>query len=112
LLYLKDGTMYPASDYWLADGQLHYTVNYGGESTIDMAQVDLQRTVDENAKRGVRFTLKSSPNAAPPAPDTNNTPATSATPDTSSPSAPATNQDNSNTVAPSSTPPADNQSSL
>lgn len=112
LLYMKDGRMYPASDYWLADGQLHYTVNYGGESTVDMAQVDLQRTVDENAKRAVRFTLKSSPNAPPPAPETNDTPATSATPDSLSPSAPVTNQDNQAPVtSPATSAPNDQSSS-
>lgn len=64
LLYLKDGTMYTATDYWLADGQLHYVVNYGGENTVDIGQVDLQRTVDENAKRGVTVTLKPRPDGS------------------------------------------------
>src|SRR3984957_4680362 len=58
LIYLNDGTTYAATDYWLADGKLHYYVNYGGESSVDMSQVDLQRTVNENSKRGVRFSLK------------------------------------------------------
>jgi hypothetical protein len=40
---------------------LHYTVNYGGESTLNMDEVDLQRTVDENARRGIRFSLKPNP---------------------------------------------------
>jgi hypothetical protein len=76
LLYLKDGTMLAAADYWIADGKLHYVVNYGGESVVDMDQVDLQRTVDENGKRGVKFWLKPNPNtttgspAASPAPGT------------------------------------------
>jgi hypothetical protein len=65
LLYLNDGTMLVASDYWLAGGQLHYTVKYGGESTIDVNQVDMRRTTDENAKRGVRFQLKASPSLNP-----------------------------------------------
>ena len=74
LVYLKDGTMLAAADYWIADGKLHYVVNYGGESIVDMDQVDLQRTVDENGKRGVKFWLKPNPNtttgspAASPAP--------------------------------------------
>jgi hypothetical protein len=58
LLYLKDGTMYVATDYWLSGSKLHYVVSYGGESTIDMDQFDLQRTVDENAKRGIRISLR------------------------------------------------------
>ena len=61
LIYLKDGTTYAASDYWLQGGQLHYTVNYGGESTLSMDEVDLQRTVDENARRGIHFSLKPNP---------------------------------------------------
>jgi len=37
---------------------MHYITNYGGENTLDMGQLDLQRTVDENARTGVDFTLK------------------------------------------------------
>lgn len=61
LLYLKDGTSLAASDYWLANGQFHYRVAYGGENVIDMNQLDLPRTVNENAKRGVKFRLKAQP---------------------------------------------------
>ena len=65
LVYLKDGTMLVADDYWVADGQFHYRVKYGSESAIGMDELDLQRTVDENAKRGVRFSLKPKPVANP-----------------------------------------------
>jgi hypothetical protein len=58
LIYLKDGTSYEAMSYWLDAGKLHYITNYGGESTVDMGQLDLQRTVDENARIGVDFTLR------------------------------------------------------
>jgi hypothetical protein len=58
LLYLKDGTSFAVSDYWLADGKLHYVTSYGGDNSVDESQVDLQRTVNENATRGVDFTLK------------------------------------------------------
>lgn len=61
LIYLKDGTMYPATDYWFSGHELHYVVSYGGESSVDMSQVDIQRTVDENAKRGIPFSLKPAP---------------------------------------------------
>ncbi|MGA7919424.1 MAG: hypothetical protein WCA38_07100, partial [Candidatus Acidiferrales bacterium] len=71
LIYLKDGTTYAASDYWLADGRLHYVVSYGGESTLDMNDVDLQRTVDENARRGVHFSLKPNPNRVERQPSSN-----------------------------------------
>jgi len=75
LLYLKDGTTYAASDYWLQDGQLHYTVNYGGESTLNMDDLDLQRTVNENARRGVNFSLHPSPSSVNPQPSSNGSPA-------------------------------------
>jgi hypothetical protein len=65
LVYLKDGTTLAADDYWMVDGQFHYRVKYGGESSVGMDEVDMQRTVDENAKRGVRFTLKSKPATNP-----------------------------------------------
>jgi len=95
--------MYPASDYWFSDNQLHYTVNYGGVGTIDMDQLDLQRTVDENAKRGVRFTFKPSPNTAP-TPDTNSAPATNPAPNSSDQTPPPANQENPATAAPSNPP--------
>jgi hypothetical protein len=68
LIYLKDGTMYTASDYWLVDGKLHYLTSYSTESVVSLDEVDLQRTVDENAKRGVTFNLKPNRNG-PAAPE-------------------------------------------
>ncbi len=82
ILYLKDGSSYAVSDYWLAGGKLHYVTSYGGENVIDEAQLDLQRTVNDNATRGVDFTLRpepagngdaapdtqAAPNTQPPAP--------------------------------------------
>ena len=71
LIYLKDGTSYEVMSYWLDAGKLHYITNYGGETTVDMGQLDLQRTVDENARAGVSFTLRpAAPAPAQPAPDT------------------------------------------
>jgi hypothetical protein len=70
-LYLKDGTEYTATDYWLADNELHYVVNDGEEHRIHIAQLDFQRTVDENANRGVTLSLKPNPdssNSRPEAP--------------------------------------------
>jgi hypothetical protein len=73
LIYLKDGSSYEVMSYWLDNGQLHYITNYGGENSLDMNQLDLQRTVDENAQRGANFTLRPAPTApaasapAPPA---------------------------------------------
>jgi hypothetical protein len=72
LLYLKDGTTYAASDYWLQDGVLHYIVNYGGESTLNMDELDLQRTVNENARRGINFSLHPNPSSVEPQPPSSN----------------------------------------
>jgi hypothetical protein len=83
LLYLKDGTTYAASDYWLQDGQLHYTVNYGGENTLDMDELDLQRTVNENARRGVNFSLHPNPSTVNPQPSSNGYPAAGSSTDQS-----------------------------
>jgi hypothetical protein len=69
-LFLKDGSVYAISDYWLAGGRLHYVTNYGGENALDVSQIDLQRTVDANARRGVSFILR----PAPPAPDSTREP--------------------------------------
>jgi hypothetical protein len=77
LLYLKDGTTFAATDYWLADGRLHYRVSYGGESTLDPNDLDWQRTVNENAKRGVQFKLTPQPALSTPLPATSEGTATS-----------------------------------
>jgi hypothetical protein len=61
ILFLKDGSSYGVTSYWLADGNLHYVTDYGGANTISLDQLDWQRTVDENAARGLAFTLKPTP---------------------------------------------------
>jgi hypothetical protein len=65
-LYLNDGAVYNVTDYWLVDGQLHFTtIEAGGtsavEHTIDFNQLDLQQTVDVNVQRGFRFVLRNEP---------------------------------------------------
>jgi hypothetical protein len=72
MLYLKDGSVYALSNYWVADGKLHYKTQYGGENSVPLDQIDIQHTVDVNAKRGVSITLRPAPDAAPapqPSPD-------------------------------------------
>ena len=68
LLFLKDGSNFAVSDYWLSGGKLHYVTSYGGENAIDEAQLDLQRTVNENAPRGVTFSLRPQPAGTTDAP--------------------------------------------
>ena len=73
LIYLQDGTSYEVTDYWLSDNKLHYVTNYGGENSVDISRVDMQRTVDANAARGVEFTLHPAPPpqlTPPPSDDT------------------------------------------
>jgi hypothetical protein len=71
VLYLKDGTVYALTNYWLADGKLVYVTNYGGENSISLYQIDLQKTVNVNASRGVNFTLRPKPlDGAPDSPPT------------------------------------------
>ncbi|MFY9732008.1 MAG: hypothetical protein WAK24_15485, partial [Candidatus Acidiferrales bacterium] len=71
VLFLKDGTVYAITDYWVADNKLHYITNYGGENSIPLDQLDMQRTVDVNAKRGINITLRPTPQSqqAPAPPD-------------------------------------------
>jgi len=97
LIYLKDGTMYTASDYWLVDGKLHYMTSYSTESLVDMDEVDLQRTVDENSKRGVTFTLKPAPNGPAAAPQS--APAQRPSGSGTASSAPGTNRDGATPAA-------------
>jgi hypothetical protein len=60
-IYLKDGSSYGVTDYWLTGGELHYVTNYGGENSIPAERLDLQRTVDDNAALGVNFILSNQP---------------------------------------------------
>jgi hypothetical protein len=76
VLYLKSGSSYAVTDYWLADGKIHYVTSYGGENAIDEKDLDLQRTVNENAAQGLTFTLRPVPGngVGQPAPQGSATP--------------------------------------
>lgn len=75
VIYLQDGSNYEVSDYWVADNKLHYVTNYGGENAVDLNQVDIQRTVDANASRGLNFSLHPvEPKTLTPPPSTDNAP--------------------------------------
>jgi len=65
-LLLKDGTVLSVTDYWLIDEQLHFTMieQEGGvpvEHVIPFDDLDLQKTVDLNTRRGFRFMLRNEP---------------------------------------------------
>jgi hypothetical protein len=68
LVYMKDGKVFAASDYWVEGGRLYYVLSTGVANAVELDQVNLRRTVAENADLGVQVTLKSHP--GPPAPST------------------------------------------
>jgi hypothetical protein len=57
LLQLRDGSMYGLTDYWVKDGELHYTTTYGGQDSVPFERIDIEKTVQLNADRGVPFML-------------------------------------------------------
>lgn len=59
LLQLRDGSMYGLVYYWVEDGQLHYTTTYGGRDCLELDRIDLEKTIQLNAERGIRFVLRS-----------------------------------------------------
>jgi len=58
LLQLRDGSMYGLVDYWIEDGQLHYTTTYGGQNSLELDRIDLKTTVRLNHERGIEFVLR------------------------------------------------------
>lgn len=58
LLQLRDGSMYGLVDYWVEDGQLHYTTTYGGQNSVELDRIDPEKTVQLNAERGIQFVLR------------------------------------------------------
>jgi hypothetical protein len=57
LLQLRDGSMYGLTDYWVKDGELHYTTTYGGQNSLPLERIDVAKTVQLNANRGVPLLL-------------------------------------------------------
>jgi hypothetical protein len=55
--------------YWLQENKLRYISTDGSEFIIQMEQLDLRRSMDENAKRGIKFTLQPYRNGSIAAPD-------------------------------------------
>ena len=65
-LVLNDGTVFGVTSYWLVNDRLFYITTYEIQSSIPIGQLDLQKTVDMNWKRGVSFTLTPQPPAQQP----------------------------------------------
>jgi hypothetical protein len=64
LLYLQDGSVFAVASYTVSDGELHYVTAYGGRNNVAVGFLDLQKTIEANAARGVAFTLTPGPAAA------------------------------------------------
>ena len=65
-LFLKDGTSYYVTDYWFVNNQVHFiTLEEDGtksvEQVIDLDELDLQKSIDVNTRRGFRFVLRDEP---------------------------------------------------
>jgi hypothetical protein len=65
-LYLKDGTAYGVSDYWFVDDQVHFIpVDEAGaksiEQTIPFDELDAQKTIAVNGRRGFRVVKRDAP---------------------------------------------------
>lgn len=64
VIYLKDGSSFLPTDYWMIDDEFHYTLG-GREYIVPLSRVDLQKTNDVNRQNGATFWLKSAPDASP-----------------------------------------------
>jgi hypothetical protein len=65
-LYLKDGSVYRVTDYWLVNDELHFTTldatgRARTENVVAFSELDLQKTVDVNTAHGFRFVLRNEP---------------------------------------------------
>jgi len=79
-LYMKDGTVYGVTDYWLVNGQMHFSMieddpTKAAEHAIPYDDLDVQKTIYVNSHRGFRIVfrdepwqqyLKDHPDTAPP----------------------------------------------
>jgi hypothetical protein len=60
LLALKSDTVYAVTDYsLLADGRLAYVLSDGGRGSIDLSDLDWDRTTQLNSARGIHVALRS-----------------------------------------------------
>lgn len=66
LLFLKDGTEYSVTDYWFVSNMVHFTVlEEGGtkvvKQVIGLDELDVQKTIDVNTRRGFRIVRRDEP---------------------------------------------------
>ena len=65
-LYLKDGTVYGVTDYWLVNGQMHFSMVEDdptklAEHVIPYDELDVQKTIYVNTHRGFRIVFRDEP---------------------------------------------------
>jgi hypothetical protein len=65
-LCLKDGTVYSVNDYWFVNDQIHFTMldesgTKSVEQVIAFDDLDAQRTIDVNTRRGFRVVMRNEP---------------------------------------------------
>ena len=58
LLALVDGSEFALAEYWLEGHDLRYVTAYGARNSVPIERIDLERTVTDNAERGVEFVLR------------------------------------------------------
>ena len=65
-LYLKDDSVYNVNDYWFVNDQIHFTMldetgTKAGEQAIAFDDLDVQKTIDVNTRRGFRVVMRNEP---------------------------------------------------
>jgi hypothetical protein len=65
-LYLKNGNVFGVTDYWIVDGQLHFSMvsddpTKPAEHIIPYDQLDVQKTIYVNSRRGFRMVARDEP---------------------------------------------------
>jgi hypothetical protein len=65
-LYLKDGTGFGVTDYWLVNGQMHFSLveddpTKPAEHVVPYDKVDIQKTIYVNTRRGFRIVFRDQP---------------------------------------------------
>jgi hypothetical protein len=61
LIAMKGETIYAATGYWIEGGRLFYVLRSGAEGTLDLNDVDWDRTAQLNAERGITVTMRARP---------------------------------------------------
>ena len=67
LIALRNETIWAVSSYWLNGDRLDYILPSGTRESCDLNAVDLARTTQLNAERGITVTFHVTPPSAPPA---------------------------------------------